>query len=258
MQGSVAVTHKPHAMWAIAAIVMLGATTACSSGSGKTATPPPTASSTPSAGSSSAEHLLAGSLAAAAAQKWVHMDVSTSVADHVISFSDDDGPTTGIQRITIKGGGQGTVRVVGATTFFKANETALRGYFALPAVSARAGAGKWIRLVKGDAGYDNVTTGVLLASALGELDMKPPLQLLPHTVREGRSVIGVQGTASGADAPPGATVVLWIDDGATPLPVEYDATAPGAGSMRAVLSRWGQAVAVAPPASSVPIAALSG
>lgn len=250
-------THKPHAMWAIAVIMVLSATAACSSGSGKSATPPPTTSSTPSA-AGSAEHLLAASLAAAAAQHWVHMDVNTSVANHVISFSDDDGPTTGIQRITIKGGGQGTVRVVGATTYFKADETALRGYFALPAVSARAGAGKWIRLVKGDAGYDDVTTGVLLASALGELDMKPPLQLLPHTVRQGRSVIGVQGTASGADAPPGATVVLWIDDGATQLPVEYDATAPGAGSMRAVLSRWGRPVAVAAPASSVPIAALSG
>lgn len=226
----------------------------CGGHSGRT---PQTASTPPtSSPAASAQQVLTRALAAAAAKRWVHMDVKTSAAGHLITFNDDDGPNAGIQRISIRGAGSGVVRVVGSDTYMKADETALQGYFGLPASGARRAANLWLHLVPGDSGYATVTQGVTIDSALHEVTVLAPLQLLPAQQRDGRTVVGVTGGA-GKDAPAGATATLWIDPG-TGLPVEYDANAAGGDSITSLMSRWGQSIAVQRPPTSTSIRQFGG
>lgn len=213
----------------------------------------PTGSASPAA---SAQQVLSAAVAAATAKQWVHMDVETSASGHVIRFNDDDGPNAGIQRITIQGGGAGTVRVVGRDTYMKADATALHGYFGLPADGARRAANRWLHLAPGDSGYADVTQGVSLTSALDEVTITAPLQLLPAQSREGRTVVGVTGGA-GPDAPAGATATLWIDS-ATGLPVEYIAAASDGDSITSHMSRWGTSVAVPRPTTAQSIRQFGG
>src|SRR4051812_45643446 len=138
----------------------------------------------------SAQQVLSNALAAATAKQWVHMDVRTSASGHLISFSDDDGPNTGIQRITIRGGGSGIVRVIGSTTYMKADETALGGYFGLSAGAAHRAANRWLRLEQADSSYQDVTAGVSISSAIHEVTINAPLRLLPRQQRGGATVIG--------------------------------------------------------------------
>jgi len=236
---------------AFATVLLVG----CGGQSGHT---PQTASTNKPSSSptASAEQVLTRALAAAAAKRWVHMDVKTSAAGHLITFNDDDGPSAGIQRITIRGAGSGVVRVVGSDTYMKADETALQGYFGLPADGARRAANRWLHLVPGDSGYADVTQGVPITSALNELTISAPLRLLPAQQRDGRTVVGVTGGA-GKNAPEGATATLWIDTG-TGLPVEYVASAAGGDSITSLMSRWGQSVAVPRPTTSTSIRQFGG
>lgn len=204
----------------------------------------------------SAQQLLSSALAAATAKQWVHMDVQTLASGHQIAFSDDDGPSTGIQRITIRGGGAGTVRVLGHDTYMKADATALGGYFGLPADAARRGANRWLLLVPGDSGYTDVTRGVSIGSALQEVTVTSPLRLLPSQTRDGQTVVGVSGGA-GPDAPPGATATLWIDPRAG-LPVEYVAAASSGDSITSRMSRWGVPVTVPRPGTATSIRQFGG
>ena len=184
------------------------------------------------------------------------MEVRTVAGGHDIRFSDDDGPQSGIQRITIVGGGSGTVRVLGSTTYLKADQTALAGYFGLPAQAAKRAANRWLSLVHSDSGYANVTEGVLLSSAISELTISSPLRLLPPQPRDGSTVVGVVGGAGG-HAPAGAKATLWVD-ASTGLPVEYDASAAGGDSITSRMSAWGQPVAVTKPAASTSISRFGG
>jgi len=242
--------RRPYLLGALVIVLLAG----CGGqGSHSPQAAPSSHSATPAA---SAQQLLTAALAAATAKQWVHMDVQTSAPGHLITFNDDDGPNTGIQRITIRGAGAGLVRVVGRDTYMKADATALHGYFGLPADGARRAASRWLHLVPGDSGYADVTQGVSIASAMQEVTISAPLRQLPAQSRDGRTVIGVTGGA-GQDAPAGATATLWIDP-ETGLPVEYVATASGGESLTSHMSRWGIAVAVTRPTGAASIRQFGG
>jgi hypothetical protein len=201
---------------------------------------------TPRPAATSTDSLLAKVMANALAQHTVHMLNKTVSPKHGVAiFSDDDGVTSGVQRISIFGG-HVDVRVVGPATYFTGDQVGMTKYMGFSASQAEQVHGQWLSLVAGQPGYESVTAGVTLASALNELGLADPLRQLPPRTRHGQRVFGIQGKPTGDGTDHSARATLWITAGRPSLPVEYDVTT--AGSTATIrLSHWGRAVNVQAP-----------
>jgi hypothetical protein len=194
-------------------------------------------------------------MAAATAQGAAHMDVTDKLKSRTLRYSDDDGPGKGIQRISVTGGMRATVQVVGDMTYLTANRTALADYFGFPSAAAGRAAGRWLLLQDGDPGYAQVTEGVAFASAIKEVTLSGPLDLLPARTMRGERVVGIRGFVSGATGAADSTArgTLWVAASGKPLPVIYQAGSPKIGTMSVTFSRWGEHVSVSSPPGATAI-----
>ncbi|MFL5954025.1 MAG: hypothetical protein ACJ76I_07940 [Gaiellaceae bacterium] len=218
--------------------VVLIALAAASAGTAATVTPAQT---------------LASALAAARAQHSVHYVAVQSAGSRNVTIAGDAAGDRGIQRVTYRDNGKAghvTVIVVANTAYVRGDAFTLEHYMGLPAATAAADAGKWLRLAHTSAGFATVAASVRLASTVSELAMPKPLTAVAATTVAGQQVVGVRArfTVSGQKI----TETLFVRSSGTPLPVEQ-LSVTGSIAVRVLFSSWNEPVRLAAPAHSVPL-----
>jgi len=178
---------------------------------------------------------------------WAHIDLQFNMSAKTLVFSQDSGPDTGRQTVTI-GTEHATVLLVDHVAYVNANAGALADYFGL-APSSASFAGKWIAIKPSDAAYATVAAGVSLADALKQIAIDPPFVKPKPTTIDGERAISVSGTVPttrGASEP----ATLYVPASGEILPLAFDFSDPGA-TDRATFSAWGKKVALTAPANAV-------
>jgi hypothetical protein len=178
------------------------------------------------------------------AQHSVHSVARNVTKQGTAIFVDDDAVTGGIQRISIYGG-HIEIRVIGPTTYFTGDRRGLKRYFRFSDAEIGALNGKWLSLVAGQAGYQQITAGVTLSSTLHEDAIAGHLKREAEKAIDGHAVYGISGRSAGEGAPKGAHATLWVDV-ATGLPVEFDA-ANGKQTLTQTFSDWGKPIKLKAP-----------
>jgi hypothetical protein len=182
----------------------------------------------------------------------VHVDMRNVSKEHGTAvFSQDDGSTSGVQRISIYGG-HVTVEVAGSSTWFTGDRPGLLKYMQLTPTQVSQVLGHWVALSPGQPGYAAVTSGVTLPSVMQNIGIVGPLRRLPATQKAGQRVYGLRGRPADPGFSPGAITTLWITVGPHPMPVEFDAHDAGT-STRARFSHWGERVAVQEPSTALSV-----
>lgn len=185
--------------------------------------------------------ILARARAAALSSGAAHLTVTVTAAGRSEESTQDAYADSGVQRLTI-GDGRAEVRVIGASTYFTGNRSAMTKFFGVPA-NAVPPSGVWFRLHRGDAAYDTVTDAVTLSSLLHEVLVSAPITVLPVSQRRGVSVVGLRGHGPASKV----LATLWVAATGPALPVEWDAN-DGHTSVATVFSNWGVTGKVARPA----------
>jgi hypothetical protein len=245
---------------AAATTVLAAAALLAGCGAGGTSSKPPTHPAKPAASTGTAlaslppAQILSKALAAAEAAGSVHFAGTNRSSSGTSSYDQNASSDVGNQVITTSSGGRVTIRMVAGVGYLRGNVTALSQIFPGKAVSQFAG--RWIATRPGDPGYQDVTVGVTLASALAEFTPAQPLTSTgPQTV-DGQSVIGVKGVApADGSLPKGQPVILYVMATGQPLPVSFQG-GNGADQSAIAFSQWGETVHTAAPAHSVPIASV--
>jgi hypothetical protein len=185
---------------------------------------------------------------------WVHLAVSEQKGQQAMTLTQDSGPTAGEQTIT----GRGIVAkviLIGTAAYIQGNAQAITGYFGFPPSAVATLANRWIAIPPTNPAFPAVSVGVTLSSALSESALSGPLAETPKTTRLGRAVLGVRGIPSGPDSG-GGTGALYVSDDNKALPVEYDASPTGGGSLRVIFTNWGSAVRISAPPGAIPAAGI--
>lgn len=188
----------------------------------------------------SGEQIFARAKAAALQAGSAHIVGITTVSGKQMRVDGYSNRTTGVQTLTF-GPAQAEARVIGHTTYYTGNSSAIHDLMQLPAASVPPH-GVWYRLSPGDAHYKTISEGVTLASSFEQIKMDGPFTVLPVATHNGVAAVGVRGQDHVDSIP----VTLWVAATGPSLPVEYD-TAMGAVSMRATFNDWGKAVKVHKP-----------
>jgi hypothetical protein len=216
-------------------------------------TPKPTASAstTTSVVGLPPAQMLTKALAAATAAGSMHFTVTQRSSSS--SSTDDQNASldSGTQELTYSSGASATFRLVDGVAYLRANAAALAELFPNKAVSGLAG--RWIVTHPGNPGYEDVTDGMTLATALPEFTPTGTLTSTgPQTV-DGKAVVGVKGvTPPDIGIPEGQPAILYVLATGKPLLVSFQAGA-GADQETVTFSQWGEAVAPVAPANPVPI-----
>jgi hypothetical protein len=208
----------------------------------------------------SAAQVLAISVAAAKAQGSVHLAaIDSGVASGVSSY--DVSATRGTQ--ILSGGRQGnaTLLVFPGTAYLKADAAFLHNSLGLSAAASNQYAGRWISFTAGDPGYEQVTSGDTLSSALHEASPTGTLTRTSTQTVDGQQVVGIVGGLPSA-SPSGATgsVTMYVAAKAPYLPVAdvTQGTLNGQhASVTVTFSQWREPVAVIAPSSATPVSSLS-
>lgn len=202
-----------------------------------------------------AGQILARSLGAARGAGSTHLLVVDRSARGIVTFSSDAGPDRGQQTI-VANGGHAWVVVLGSVTYARGDLKGLTGFFQFPPGAAQMLQGRWLAYTSTFPGYQEVTNGVTLASALSEISLTGPLTKLAPTIVNGQRVIGIRGVVSPtAGAPAGTRATVYVSLTGAPLPVRYESVT-AAGSVRADFSAWSKPLAIRAPLGAVPLAGL--
>jgi hypothetical protein len=158
-------------------------------------------------------------------------------------------------RQTIAGtAGSGAISVVGGVAYQRADATYLQQSENFPAALATRYAGQWISFRPGQPGFEVVSAGDTLSSALAEVTPGGPLRTIGLGTADGQAVIEVTGSNPAGTGP--GTEVLDVALAAPHLPVKAVQRFSGAGGASVnteTFSDWGEGVAVSAPSRSVPI-----
>jgi hypothetical protein len=196
--------------------------------------------------------VLARALAAASAAGSVHFaGTDASASGSANTYSQNASSDAGTQVITSSGGGTLSIRAVAGVGYFQGNVASLAQLF--PGKPVSRFAGRWIVTRPGDPGYQDITAGMTLASALAQFTPAGTLTLSARQTVGGKTVIGVKGVApANIGVPQGQPAVLYVMATGQPFPVSFRA---GAGASReiVVFSDWGETVDAAAPARAVAI-----
>jgi hypothetical protein len=216
---------------------------------------------TPAEASKAAEaSVVAAASDAIVAAKSVHIVItgrkpgSTAVAERIVA---DIGAAAGTETIS-SGAATARIRVTRSTAYFAGNPAGLTTFIGLPKAAARRAGSRWVAIRKGSAEYTDLAAEDTIAAL--------PASILPGTsdsarlrtaAMAGRKVyiLDWQATASGSGSPIAERLILTA--GSKPLPVSETTTANG-NSQTVTLARWGQPVAVPPPAAAVPYSSVKG
>ena len=189
----------------------------------------------------------------ALAKRWAHLDVTTRSHSDVVVFSQDSGPTSGHQVITINGA-HAEALVVGGVAYARADAAAVTSFLGFPASQVQRLAGHWISLVSTDAGYQTVSQGVTLASALGEETIASPEKVGAPTVLYGAGAVPISFTVAPTGGGPSGTGTLYISTGPATLPIELDVVGSDGSKTNARFSAWGAVAPLTAPSGAIPAA----
>jgi hypothetical protein len=208
-----------------------------------------------------AKEVLALAVEAANAKGSAHL-VSTEGfgSQSLTSVYDVAGPD-GMQTISGSTGSSTTVFVDGVA-YQKGDEAFLEQAEGFPSSTASALSGRWISFTPGDNGYEQISSGVTLTSALTNATPTGTLKLLRRSMVNGQAVVGVQGGLATATAQSGGngTQVLYVAEAAPHLPIQLvlHVTQSGqSGSATFTFSRWGESVSETAPPGAIPFSTLT-
>jgi len=193
--------------------------------------------------------------------------VSTSVEDGMTTtIIGDVTQTSGTQTIVVSYQGVKAsmiIELVGHEAYFRGAATAIEVLISLTARQSAAAAGRWVSVVPSDSVYQSTAAALTVGSVMSELALSPPITRARTVVVGGRSVVEIAGawTGEGITTKNHATGELEVTKGAASLPIAFSGTMPpttAAGGFTAslVVSKWGEAVHVAPPAFAVPLSTI--
>lgn len=193
--------------------------------------------------------------------------VSTSVGSGITTtIVGDVGKTVGTQTIYVKDKkvtATMVIRLVGHEAYFKGAAAAIYVLIGLTPAQSDAAAGRWISVVPSDSVYNSTAAALTVGSVMSEITLSPPVTRSRAVVTAGQRLLEISGawTGTGITAKDHATAVLDVTRDATSLPVRFTGVVPSSASSgtfgdNLVVSKWGEAVHVAPPASSVPLAGI--
>jgi hypothetical protein len=259
---------------ALGVVAMGVGASACSSTSSATSTTtssvPGTEASTttipssPAAGSNrTATQAMRAALRHGGSQSSLHY-VSTSVEDGMTTtIVGDVNQISGTQTIVVSYQGVKAamvIELVGHEAYFRGAATAIEVLVNLTARQSAAAAGQWVSVVPADSVYQSTAAALTVGSVMSELALSPPITGARTVVAGGRTVVEIAGawTGEGITAKNRATGELQVTKGAASLPVRFSGvmpptTAAGGFTANLVVSKWGEAVHVVPPAFAVPL-----
>jgi hypothetical protein len=200
---------------------------------------------------SSAQRTIAAAVASATTAGSVRVTVhfvSGRTAGEVI---EDSSRRSGVETVAI-GKERVSIVLVDDTAYFAGNAQGLSSYFGFPSSTASALSGQWISISKSDPGFDAVTSGLTLSSALREVTPA-------GTVSEGRrSVANTQSTVSisGMGSDGRSRITLFVARKGKELPVEAVVASGSASDEIVSFSRWGEQVRTPTPSRSIPLSSI--
>ena len=227
-----------------------------------TTIPAPTAAG----GNRTAAQAMRAALRHGGSQSSVHY-VSTSVEDGMTTtIVGDVNRTSGTQSIVVSYQGAKApmvIELVGHEAYFRGAATAIEVLISLTARQSAAAAGRWVSVVPADSAYQSTAAALTVGSVMSELALSPPITGARTVAVGGRTVVEIAGawTGEGITAKNHATGELEVTKGAASLPIGFSGVMPAtaaAGGFTAnlVVSRWGEAVHVVPPAFAVPLSTI--
>jgi hypothetical protein len=232
----------------------------CSSASIGHSAPPllsarPSSLAAPLAGQS-AEQILAEAIRAVRAAGSVHVVAHDAAGSKRVTFIDDVSATAGREVIRTNGGGRATFLMIAGVGYLRGNAAALENYYGIRAPVATQLSGRWISVHHGDRGYQPLTSQVTLSGFIDEISVEAPMARRGSGLVGNQPAVVVQGTASAASGAPRIKETLYVASTGRPLPLSLIGDVPGE-RLRATFGNWGEALHLAPPASSIPISSLT-
>lgn len=194
-----------------------------------------------------------GSLAAGNAQRSVHWTSHAAGGGAAVTMTCDVTRSAGIQRISYSGGGhrgKATVMVIGGDAYLRGDAFTLTAFMGFKGPAALKYANVWVEVPRSDRHFAAVAAGVVLRSAIAQVEMVAPFRALAPTVVNGQRALAVAGDTSGSQPVP---VVLYVRATAPHLPLGAVSKSPGYATS-IFFSRWNEPVGVSKPAHAVSIA----
>jgi hypothetical protein len=211
----------------------------------------------PAAGSTtpSAIALLVSANKDALAGGAVHEVAKVSLGSRASNEVNDVGTDEGHQVISLSNGATTAVLAFESlkVAYTEGNKLGLETYFGFPAADATIYAQKWMKITPTSAAWNAVTTATTLQSDFTFLPhVKSPIVSAHVSTVDGQRVFKVSGHLPASGKTPAATVVLYLSDGAKPLPVQMIQSIPN-GHLLVNWTKWGQPLHLSQPAHSVPL-----
>jgi len=252
------------------ALAIGGGLTGCSTSvnDGSVSIPPtttvPSGTAAPGASSKGAEHLLGATLRNARSQRSLHYVSTTKTSTINLTITGDVTKSLGWQTLVNRGGSTpwvAEVRLVHREAYMRGDVAALKNFFGFTASAAARYAGRWISVVPTDSYYEAAAAALTVSSVIDEIALGKPVSSGGHVTVGGRTLQQVRGSlAAPAARRSTGSAMLTITASSDPLPVRYSDTFKNttSGSDSTVLSRWGETVHVVAPATSTPLATITG
>lgn len=171
----------------------------------------------------------------------------------MVTMTCDVSRTAGIQRISYRGGGRSgkaTVVVVGGNAYLRGDAFTLTAFMGFNGSAASKYVNVWVEVPGRDRHFAAVSAGVVLRSAIAQVEMVAPFRALAPTVVSGQKALAVAGVTPGNQPVP---VVFYARATGPHLPLGAVSTSPGYATS-IFFSRWNEPVPVSRPAHSVSIA----
>jgi len=209
--------------------------------------------------SKSAKQIVAAAVAAASRQSSFHFVETSAAGSSTERIVADVGSSGGEQKITVTEGTESsyvTVLLAKKTAYFTGDVVGLEGFAGVSAKLAAELAGKWISVPSSNAGFSS------LAGSLAVKTAAPRLVGLDGTLTRGTvsDTLGrpavpvkvVQTTSTGSLA-----LTLYVSTKGAALPILIEGTTKASGSsarsISARFSKWGEALHVSAPKSSISV-----
>jgi hypothetical protein len=201
-------------------------------------------------------------LASLKAGPTVHIDVtSVDASNDTTSFSDDATATGGQQFITINGTGHATILYLNNVGYLKANESALTGYFGVPATQAAPLEDRWLSFSPGDTlgttSYSGLVDGITLSSVASEIQLSGPDTVSGPEKVNGQSVLAVTSpTPASEQLPSSARMILYVAaSGSRPVLEKLSGVGGGVEDQYS-FSDWGESLNLTAPSDALPVSSL--
>jgi len=194
----------------------------------------------------------------AAGSENVHYVSTASEQGISLEVVGDTGKTSGSQVLQVQSGStteELAVILIGSTGYIRGNESALEKVLGLTTAQSNTYTDKWLSFPTSNTALAELVSGLRNSDVASELAMTGPYTLGGTKTIAGRITQAIKGTASTSSGKK-VPIVLYVDMGATPRPVE-EVTNPNAKSSSitgtVTFSKWGETTHPTAPTKSIPL-----